>query len=156
MNVSMQEHPKLPIFGVKQEFTGQLFPREYRRVSGNSPLRSPPGPRFRVHLPFCPPTSWGVCGPPTGAELLHPQQHSHEVRPVLDGDGSACRVVHKYGGVLASLGGTGDGGEAGRSGSSTPEPPATHLQLQQPLNGHREDPAVTFQADNHLQRAATQ
>lgn len=123
MNVSMQEHPKpSDIWCETGIYRSVILPRQYRRVSGNSPLRSPRPPRCRNRLPFCPPTSSGVCAPstrrPTGAGSLHPQQHSHEVRPVLDGDGSSCRVVHKYGGVLPGLRGTGDGGNAETSASS--------------------------------------
>lgn len=73
---------------------------------GASPLSAPPRPPLGPGSVLEPPReSVG------GARLnLHAQQHSHEVRAVLDGDGSARRVVHKYGGVLAGLGGEETGG----------------------------------------------
>lgn len=43
-----------------------------------------------------------------------------------------------------ACGGRRDGGDAETPGSNTPVPSGTHLQLQQPLNSHREDLAVTF------------
>lgn len=65
------------------------------------------GSSFKVRVGFASVPNPGLGFP---SFLLRSHQHSHEIRSVLDGDGSPSTVVHEDGGVLPSL----QGGERER------------------------------------------
>lgn len=113
-NVSIQEtHPNVPIFALNIRGSRNVQVGLFPGSTGASQERGLPVLDVALgsgcaSLPVLEPPLQSVAASDpscrsTGARLLHAQQHSHEVRPVLDGDGSARGVIHKYGGVLSGL-----------------------------------------------------